>query len=91
MPLNPAVAITEGPVTACARIAGRSILRWAARTGRDEAGGCRAPTSVPTALTFPSAAKPQFSRLLAASISVSAGQCSRVTISVTPCRLAIPT
>jgi len=39
---------------------------------------------------LPTAAKPQFSRLLAESISVSAGQCSRVTISVTPFRLAIP-
>jgi hypothetical protein len=28
---------------------------------------------------------------LPALISVSAGQCSRATISVTPCRLAIPT
>ena len=64
--------------------------RPAAGRGRDAAGRA-APTSVPTGLTLPSTAKPQFSRALPASISVSAGQCSRVTISVTPCRLAIPT
>src|SRR5436190_13251662 len=96
-PLNAAVASTEGPdPTDCARSA-----RSAVTAGRDRdadgagagvaAGGCFGPTSVPTGLTFPSTAKPQFSRLLPALISVSAGQCSRLTISVTPCRLAIPT
>src|SRR5712672_2519913 len=90
--LNPAAASTEGPEpTDCAR----SARCPAAAAGRDGAGvaeaGCSGPTSVPTGLTFPSTANPQFSRLLPALISVSAGQCSRDTISVTPCRLAIPT
>src|SRR6185312_11676354 len=91
--LNPAVASTEGPEPT-------DSARSAVTAGRDgagvapggvAAGGCFGPTSVPTGLTFPSTAKPQFSRLLPALISVSAGQCSRLTISVTPCRLAIPT
>ena len=81
----------EGPeLIACARSA-----RSAVTAGRDgvgvAAGGCFGPTSLPTGLTFRSTAKPQFSRLLPALISVSAGQCSRLTISVTPCRLAIAT
>jgi hypothetical protein len=46
---------------------------------------------VPIGAILLSTLKPQFSRLFAASISVSAGQCSRVTISVWPFRLAIPT
>ena len=54
------------------------------------AGGTSGPTSVPTGVTFPSALNPQFSRLSAELISVSAGQCSSVTMSVTPFRLAIP-
>src|SRR5207253_2538597 len=64
--LNPAAASTEGPEptdwawSAC----------WPAASGRDGAGvgagGGRGPTSVPTGLTFPSTAKPQFSRLLPA-------------------------
>src|SRR5438034_11753968 len=90
-PLNPAAASTDGPEPADSARSARS----AATAGREgagvTAGGCRGPTSVPTGLTFPSTVKPQFSRLSPALISVSAGQCSRLTISVTPCRLAIPT
>jgi len=91
-PLNPAVASTEGPAPAAPATCGRTARR-AATADRAGAGaeGRRGPTSVPTGLTFPSTAKPQFSRPLPAVISVSAGQCSRLTISVTPCRLAIPT
>src|SRR6516162_1718022 len=100
--LKAAATRTDGlAVTDCARAAGRAVpcwiglgrpaLGWPLLAERDGAGGCRAPTSVPTGPTLPSTAKPQFSRLLPALISVSAGQCSRVTISVTPCRLAIPT
>src|ERR1700744_5399148 len=48
-------------------------------------------TRLPTGLTLPSAAKPQGSTALGELASVSAGQCSRVTISVTPLRLPRPT
>jgi hypothetical protein len=48
-------------------------------------------TSVPAGATFPSSAKPQSSSFSAWVISVSAGQCSNVTISVIPFRLAMPT
>ena len=57
----------------------------------EAAGGAAGPASVPTGVTLLSAEKPQSSSFSAAVISVSAGQCSRVTMSVTPCRLAIPT
>ena len=55
-----------------------------------EATAASGRTSVPTGVTLPSALNPQFSRLSAASTSVSAGQCSSVTISVTPLRRASP-
>src|SRR5690349_22264881 len=96
-PLNAAVASTEGPEpTDCARSArsAMTVLRDGdanADGAGVAAGGCFGPTSVPTGLTFPSTAKPQFRSLLPAVNSVSAGQCSRLTISVTPGRRAIPT
>jgi hypothetical protein len=46
-------------------------------------------TSVPTGLTLLFAANPQFSRRVAYLNSVSGGQCSSVTISVTPFLLAM--
>src|SRR5450631_3645853 len=52
----------------------------------DGAGDVSGGTSVPIGFTFPSSAKPQFSRLLAYVTSVSAGQCSSVTMRVTPFR-----
>src|SRR5579859_8127950 len=57
----------------------------------EAAGGGAGPASVPAGATLLSAEKPQSSSFSAAVISVSAGQCSRVTMSVTPCRVAIPT
>jgi hypothetical protein len=93
-PLNPAAASTEGP--AAGRAAEVALARGvaaeatAAGAAGATAGGCSGATSVPAGAILPSTAKPQLSRLLAASISVSAGQCSRVTMSVTPCLVAIP-
>ena len=90
-PLKPAAASTDGPEPAGWARSARSAVTAGREGAGVAAGGCRGPTSVPTGLTLPSTAKPQFSRFLPALISVSAGQCSRLTISVTPCRLAIPT
>ncbi len=60
-----------------------SFLRLAVSAGSG-------PTSSPTARTLPSMAKPQFSSCSPAVISCCDVQCSTVTISVTPCRLAMP-
>ena len=96
-PLNPAAASTEGP--AAGRAAEAALARGAAAAATEAtaagaagatAGGCSGATSVPAGAILPSTANPQLSRLLAVSISVSAGQCSRVTMSVTPCLVAIP-
>jgi hypothetical protein len=48
-------------------------------------------TSMPTGMTLPSVANPQVRSFSAEAISVSAGQCRRVTTSVTPLRRAKPT
>jgi hypothetical protein len=48
-------------------------------------------TRVPTGVTLPFMANPQFSSCSADVISCSDVQCSTVAISVTPPRLAIPT
>src|SRR5262245_648938 len=95
MTLNPAAASTEGPDPAAwSRVAGLAAaavrLEAGDAAGDGAAAGC-GPTSVPTGEIVPSTLKPQFSSCLAASISVSAGQWSRVTTSVWPPRLAIPT
>ena len=99
-PLNPAAASTEGPAAgraaevalarAAAAAAAAAIEATAAGAAGATAGGCSGATSVPAGAILPSTANPQLSRLLAVSISVSAGQCSRVTMSVTPCLVAIP-
>jgi hypothetical protein len=96
--LNPAAASTDGlarrsrcePDPIAAR-AGGPADGPVGDPGDDAADGCCGPTSVPTGVTLPSVAKPQLSSFFAESISVSAGQCSSVTMSVTPCRVAIPT
>jgi hypothetical protein len=90
------VASTDGPETGCGPVTtaagvGRAVTAGGEAAAGATEGGSNGPTSVPTWLTLPSAAKPQLSRLFAELISVSAGQCSSVTMSVTPCRLAIPT
>jgi hypothetical protein len=90
--LNPVAASTDG-LAAWSR---REPDPAAARAGgpppeADPESGCSGPTSVPTGVTLPSTAKPQLSSFFAESISVSAGQCSSVTMGVTPCRVAIPT
>src|SRR5581483_1735392 len=94
MTLNPAAASTEGPAPAAwslvARCAAAAVRLGAGDAAGEAADGC-GPTSVPAGETLPSTLKPQFSSCLAASISVSAGQWSRVTTSVWPPRLAIPT
>ena len=91
--LNPAAASTDGPAARSwgepEPTAARSRAGGAA--AGDAEGGRSGPTSVPTAVTLPSAAKPQSSSFFAELISVSAGQRSSVTMSVTPCRVAIPT
>ena len=92
---NPAVVLGKGrhvghlvlrdePVASC-RVAAE------ADTDTEGAAAASGAASVPTGDPLPSAAKPQSSSFSAAVISVSAGQCSRVTMSVTPCRVAIPT
>src|SRR5690349_20287162 len=95
MALNPAAASTKGPDPAAwSRVAGLAAAAvWPAAgdaAGDGAAGDC-GPTSVPAGEIVPSTLKPQFSSCLAASISVSAGQWSRVTTSVWPPRSAIPT
>src|SRR5690349_21558079 len=94
MALNPAAASTEGPVPAAwsrvAAGAAAAVRLAAGDAAADGVAGC-GPTSVPTGEIVPSTLKPQFSSCLAAVISVSAGQWSRVTTSVWPPRLAIPT
>ena len=92
-PLKAAAASTDGPLPGQVRLRRPAWALGRGRGGRPRsaAGGCTGPTSVPTGWTRPSAAKPQLSSFSAESISVSAGQCSNVTISVTPLRLAIPT
>ena len=74
--------------------AARSGAARAAAAGRRVRGAApaapagRGRASVPTGVTFPSMAKPQFSSLAATFISVSGTQCMRVTISVWPFRRA---
>jgi hypothetical protein len=89
--LNPVAASTDGLATR-SRCGPEPIAARAggAAAAGDAEGGCSGATSVPTGVTLPSAAKPQSSSFFAESISVSAGQCSSVTMSVTPCRVAIP-
>src|SRR5579859_7714934 len=102
--LNPVVASTDGPLAAFGRAAtpvrdapeavavGEAEAEDEADDEDEEAaGGGAGPASVPAGATLLSAEKPQSSSFSAAVISVSAGQCSRVTMSVTPCRVAIPT
>ena len=89
-------AITGALATDCERAGGCAArVPAGARPEEDAADdaerGCSGPTSVPTGVTLPSAEKAQLSSFSAELISVSAGQCSSVTMSVTPCRLAIPT
>jgi len=87
--LNPAAASTDGPAPRSRGEPEPTAAR--SRAGGAAAGGRSGPRSVPTAVTLPSAAKPQSSSFFAELISVSAGQCSSVTMSVTPCWVAIPT
>ena len=94
--LNPAAASTDGLATRSGADRTRSRPAPAGRRPRARPRATpraarSGPTSVPTGVTLPSAAKPQSSSFFAESISVSAGQCSSVTMSVTPCRVAIPT
>ena len=89
--LNPAAASTDGVAAAACEREITSTRDGGEAEAGDAEGGCRGPTSVPTRATLPSAAKPQSSSYFAELISVSAGQCSSVTMSVTRCRVAIPT
>jgi hypothetical protein len=87
-----AAASTDGLLAVrCGRAAAICSLGFGLAGAGAGLGGCTGPTSVPTGWTRPFAAKPQLSSFSAESISVRAGQCSSVTISVTPSRLAIPT
>src|ERR1700678_1737675 len=90
-PVNPIAINAEGVV-----IRERDVAATARTRNVTEGTGCGAagtsgPTSVPTGATLPSSANPQSSSFSADATSVSAGQCSSVTIRVTPFRRAIPT
>ena len=67
--LNPTAASTDRPAAGCEPAATAARVGGAAG---DAEGGCSGPTSVPTAATLPSAAKPQSSSFFAEAISVSA-------------------